>query len=149
MTFAKRDVAGMPARVARVSFSGELAYEINVEGDLGLAMWDAVLAAGRRAARAHPYGTEAMHVLRAEKGFVIVGQDTDGTATPHDLGMSWIVRRTTPTSSAGGRSSPGRHRARRPQAARRPAADRPGGLVARGRAARLARARGDAIRRCR
>jgi sarcosine oxidase subunit alpha len=40
-----------------------------------------------------PYGTEAMHVLRAEKGFVIVGQDTDGTVTPHDLGMGWIVRR--------------------------------------------------------
>ena len=38
-----------------------------------------------------PYGTETMHLLRAEKGFVIVGQDTDGTVTPHDLGMSWIV----------------------------------------------------------
>jgi sarcosine oxidase subunit alpha len=40
-----------------------------------------------------PYGTEAMHVLRAEKGFPIIGQDTDGTVTPHDLGMSWIVRK--------------------------------------------------------
>ena len=52
-----------------------------------------------------PYGTEAMHVLRAEKGFAIVGQDTDGTVTPHDLGMAWIVRRTKPTSSAGARSA--------------------------------------------
>ena len=75
-----------------MSFSGELTYEINVAGDLGLAMWDAVLAAGRPFGLT-PYGTESMHVLRAEKGFVIVGQDTDGTVTPHDLGMSWIVRR--------------------------------------------------------
>lgn len=86
------EVAGMPARVARVSFSGELAYEINVAGYLGLAMWDAVLAAGAPFGLT-PYGTEAMHVLRAEKGFVIVGQDTDGTVSPHDLGMSWIVRK--------------------------------------------------------
>lgn len=92
MTWREGDVAGMPARVARVSFSGELAYEINVVGHLGLAMWDAVLAAGQPFGLA-PYGTESMHVLRAEKGFVIVGQDTDGTVTPHDLGMSWIVRK--------------------------------------------------------
>ena len=80
----------MPARVARVSFSGELAYEINVAGWHGRAMWEAVMAAGEPFGIT-PYGTEAMHVLRAEKGFVIVGQDTDGTVTPHDLGMSWIV----------------------------------------------------------
>jgi sarcosine oxidase subunit alpha len=92
MTWREGHVAGIPARVARVSFSGELAYEINVAGDLGLALWDAVLAAGRPFGLT-PYGTESMHVLRAEKGFVIVGQDTDGTVTPHDLGMSWIVRR--------------------------------------------------------
>ena len=91
MTWRDGEVAGMPARVARVSFSGELAYEINVAGGFGLAMWDAVLDAGR-AFGLTPYGTESMHVLRAEKGFVIVGQDTDGTVTPHDLGMSWIVR---------------------------------------------------------
>ena len=92
MTWREGDVAGMPARVARVSFSGELAYEINVAGHLGLAMWDAVLEAGQPLGLT-PYGTESMHVLRAEKGFVIVGQDTDGTVTPHDLGMSWIVRK--------------------------------------------------------
>ncbi|MEP7059729.1 MAG: glycine cleavage T C-terminal barrel domain-containing protein [Actinomycetota bacterium] len=91
MTWRDGEVAGVPARVARVSFSGELAYEINVPGWFGLSMWEAVVEAGA----AHgitPYGTESMHVLRAEKGFVIVGQDTDGTATPHDLGMGWIVR---------------------------------------------------------
>ncbi|HEX7248312.1 MAG TPA: glycine cleavage T C-terminal barrel domain-containing protein, partial [Actinomycetota bacterium] len=92
MTWREGEVAGMPARVARVSFSGELAYEINVAGYLGSPMWEAVLAAGAPLGLT-PYGTESMHVLRAEKGFVIVGQDTDGTVTPHDLGMSWIVRK--------------------------------------------------------
>jgi sarcosine oxidase subunit alpha len=79
-------VAGVPARVARVSFSGELAYEISVVSHHGLELWQAVMDAG-----ATPYGTEAMHVLRAEKGYVIVGQETDGTQTPHDLGLGWIV----------------------------------------------------------
>jgi sarcosine oxidase subunit alpha len=90
MTWRDGSVAGIAARVARVSFSGELAYEINVPGWHGAALWEAVLEAGAPHGIA-PYGTEAMHVLRAEKGFVIVGQDTDGTVTPHDLGMSWIV----------------------------------------------------------
>ncbi len=93
MTWREGFVAGMPARVARVSFSGELAYEVNVAGWYGRAMWEALMAAGAPMAIT-PYGTEAMHVLRAEKGFVIVGQDTDGTVTPHDLGMSWIVNET-------------------------------------------------------
>jgi sarcosine oxidase, subunit alpha len=90
MTFRDGHVGGVSARLARVSFSGELAYEINVDGRHGLALWEAVVAAGEPFG-IEPYGTEAMHVLRAEKGFVIVGQDTDGTVTPHDLGMSWIV----------------------------------------------------------
>ena len=92
MRFLDGEVAGLQARVARVSFSGELAYELNVAGWHGLAMWEAVMAAGEPFGIT-PYGTEAMHVLRAEKGFPIVGQDTDGTVTPHDLGMSWIVRK--------------------------------------------------------
>ncbi len=90
MTWRDGTVAGIRARVARVSFSGELAYEINVAGTDGLAMWEAVIATGEPLGIA-PYGTESMHVLRAEKGFVIVGQETDGTATPDDLGMGWIV----------------------------------------------------------
>jgi sarcosine oxidase, subunit alpha len=90
MTWRDGVVAGMAARVARVSFSGELAYEINVAGSSGLAMWEAVMAAGEPFGIT-PYGTESMHVLRAEKGFVIVGQETDGTVTPDDLGMGWIV----------------------------------------------------------
>ncbi|MFI7420976.1 2Fe-2S iron-sulfur cluster-binding protein [Nonomuraea sp. NPDC049684] len=86
MRYAGTDVLGVPGRVFRISFSGELAYEVNVPWPYGRALWEAVLELG-----AVPYGTEAMHVLRAEKGFAIVGQETDGTVTPHDLGMSWIV----------------------------------------------------------
>jgi sarcosine oxidase, subunit alpha len=83
-------VAGIPARVCRISFSGELAFEVNVDGRHGLRLWEAVMSAGE----VTPYGTEGMHVLRAEKGYPIVGQDTDGTVTPHDLGMNWIVSKT-------------------------------------------------------
>ena len=80
-------MAGIPARVCRVSFSGELAYEVNVDGRRGLELWATIYAAGEIT----PYGTEAMHVLRAEKGYPIIGQETDGTVTPQDLGMDWIV----------------------------------------------------------
>jgi sarcosine oxidase subunit alpha len=90
MTWRDGHVAGVSARLARVSFSGELAIEVNVAGTDGLQAWEALFDAGE-AFGITPYGTEAMHVLRAEKGFVIVGQDTDGTQTPDDLGMSWIV----------------------------------------------------------
>jgi len=90
MTWRDGHVAGVPARLARVSFSGELAYELHVPAWHGLEVWEAVMAAGEPFG-IEPYGTEAMHVLRAEKGYVIVGQDTDGSVTPHDLGMDWIV----------------------------------------------------------
>ena len=90
MGFADGLLGGLPARVFRISFSGELAFEINVAADYGHALWTLIYAAGE-AYGITPYGTEAMHVLRAEKGFVIVGQDTDGSVTPADLGMDWIV----------------------------------------------------------
>lgn len=96
-------VSGLSARVFRISFSGELAYEINVESGHGHLLWEAVMAAGA----AHgitPYGTETMHVLRAEKGFIIVGQDTDGSVTPIDLGMAWAVGMKKPFSFIGRRS---------------------------------------------
>ncbi|HJU23324.1 MAG TPA: sarcosine oxidase subunit alpha family protein [Casimicrobiaceae bacterium] len=83
-------LAGIPVRIARVSFSGELAYEVYVCANEAQHVWDALIDAGAVFGIA-PYGTEAMHVLRAEKGYVIVGQDTDGSVTPHDLGMGWIV----------------------------------------------------------
>ncbi|MEU5880640.1 2Fe-2S iron-sulfur cluster-binding protein [Spirillospora sp. NPDC047279] len=79
-------VAGLPARVFRISYSGEPAYEINVPSWHGLTLWEAVVNAG-----ATPYGTETMHVLRAEKGYIVVGQETDGTVTPADAGLSWTL----------------------------------------------------------
>ncbi|MEV8016996.1 sarcosine oxidase subunit alpha family protein [Streptomyces sp. NPDC086554] len=91
MAFRETTLAsGIPARVCRISFSGELAYEINVSAWYGLDVWEEVDAIGRPY-DITPYGTETMHVLRAEKGFIIVGQDTDGTVTPQDAGMEWVV----------------------------------------------------------
>ncbi len=94
---AWRDTAvdGVHVRVARVSFSGELAYEVNVMGWYATALWERLIAAGERYGIT-PYGTETMHVLRAEKGYPIIGQDTDGTNTPQDLGMSWAVSKKKP-----------------------------------------------------
>jgi len=83
-------VAGIPARIFRISFSGELAYEIHVASDFGLALWEVLFTRGQKYGIT-PYGTETMHLLRAEKGFIIVGQETDGTVTPIDLQMDWIV----------------------------------------------------------
>ncbi|WP_375424137.1 2Fe-2S iron-sulfur cluster-binding protein [uncultured Friedmanniella sp.] len=90
MTWRDTEAAGLPARVARISFSGELAYEVNVAWSDAAALWDAVWAVGEPLGLT-PYGTEAMHVLRAEKGYPIIGQDTDGTVTPQDLGMGWAI----------------------------------------------------------
>ena len=77
----KEDICGIPTRLFRVSFTGELGFEINVPSHYGLALWEILMAEGAKY-RITPYGTEAMHVLRAEKGYIIVGQDTDGTVTP-------------------------------------------------------------------
>ncbi len=95
MTVQEHVIRGVGARVFRIGFSGELTFEINVPSHYGKAMWTAVLAAGEPFGIT-PYGTEAMHVLRAEKGFIIAGQDTDGTVTPQDLGMDWVVSGTKP-----------------------------------------------------
>jgi sarcosine oxidase subunit alpha len=90
MSYREGVAAGVPARVMRISFSGELAYEVNVSANDALHVWKALMAAGEPYGIT-PYGTEAMHVLRAEKGFIIIGQDTDGSVTPVDLGMQWII----------------------------------------------------------
>jgi sarcosine oxidase subunit alpha len=90
MTWRDGQIAGVPARLARVSFSGELAVEVHVAGWHGRHVWEALLTAGQPLGLT-PYGTGTMDVLRAEKGFIIVGQDTDGTVTADDLGMSWAV----------------------------------------------------------
>ena len=90
MSYRDARLVGLPVRIFRISFTGELSYEINTQSRLGLALWRNLMAAGEEYGLT-PYGTEAMHVLRAEKGFIIVGQETDGSVTPHDLGMDWIV----------------------------------------------------------
>ncbi|MEU1519995.1 sarcosine oxidase subunit delta family protein [Streptomyces sp. NPDC005811] len=95
MAWRDTTVAGIEARVCRISFSGELAYEINVSPWHALTLWEAVHEAGTPYGIT-PYGTETMHVLRAEKGYPIIGQDTDGTITPQDLGMSWAVSKKKP-----------------------------------------------------
>ena len=92
MTMKTAMLAGMPVTLFRVSFSGELAFEINIDSRRALAMWQRVMEAGREF-QITPYGTETMHVLRAEKGFFIAGQDTDGSVTPVDLGMHWLLSR--------------------------------------------------------
>ena len=96
-------VAGVGARVFRISFTGELSYEINVPAHYGRHIWEALIAAGEEF-DITPYGTESMHVLRAEKGFIIVGQDTDGSMTPADMNMDWVVGKNKTFSFIGKRS---------------------------------------------
>lgn len=93
MSYRAGTVAEVAARVMRISFSGELAYEINVPAIFGRHVWEAVMDAGAPYGMT-PYGTETMHVLRAEKGYIIVGQDTDGSVTPIDLGMEAMIAKT-------------------------------------------------------
>ena len=96
MSVKEGTVAGCSdARVFRISFTGELSFEINVPWHHGRRLWEALMAAGAEHGIT-PYGTEAMHVLRPERGFIIVGQETDGTTTPQDLGMDWIVSKKKP-----------------------------------------------------
>ena len=90
MAWRDTTLDGVHIRIGRVSFSGELAYEVNVPGWYATAVWERLIAAGEPHGIT-PYGTETMHVLRAEKGYPIIGQDTDGTVTPQDLGLSWAV----------------------------------------------------------
>jgi sarcosine oxidase subunit alpha len=93
MSFRDAHVGGVPVRVFRISFTGELSYEINIKASFGLWLWERVIEFGQKYGIT-PYGTEAMHLLRAEKGFVIVGQETDGTVTPIDLGYAGMVKKS-------------------------------------------------------
>ncbi|GAB5471494.1 MAG: sarcosine oxidase subunit alpha [Rhodospirillales bacterium] len=93
MSVTDGTVAGRQARIFRVSFTGEASFEVSVPSSYGLGLWEALMRAGAKYG-ASPFGTEAMHVLRAEKGFIIVGQETDGSVNPLDLGMDWIVSKT-------------------------------------------------------
>lgn len=102
MAWREGVVADIPGRIFRISFTGELSYEINVNANYGLALWERLIEAGKKY-NLTPYGTETMHVLRAEKGFIIVGQDTDGAVTPEDLGMEWAIARRKKFSFVGKR----------------------------------------------
>ncbi|OWU84568.1 sarcosine oxidase subunit alpha [Oceanicola sp. 22II-s10i] len=90
MAWEDRDLAGIRARIYRISFSGELSYEIAVPASQGLALWEALMDAGAEFGIT-PYGTEALHVMRAEKGFIMIGDETDGTVIPQDLGLNWAI----------------------------------------------------------
>jgi sarcosine oxidase subunit alpha len=90
MSVREGRICGVPTRLFRMSFTGERGFEVNVPADYGRAVWEAIWAEGQKHG-ACAYGTEAMHVLRAEKGYIIVGQDTDGTVTPGDAGLDWAI----------------------------------------------------------
>lgn len=103
MSWIDATVAGVKARIFRISFTGELSFEINVPANLGLSVWQHIMDAGAEF-EITPYGTETMHILRAEKGFIIVGQDTDGSVTPQDLDMNWVISPNKSFSCIGKRS---------------------------------------------
>jgi sarcosine oxidase, subunit alpha len=90
MGFADGTLGGFPVRAYRISFSGELSYEVAVPASHGAAFWDVLMREGA-ALGAMPYGTEALHIMRAEKGFIMIGDETDGTVIPQDLGLAWAI----------------------------------------------------------
>ena len=90
MEWREGTLGGFRARVHRISFSGELSFEVAVPASEGRAFWDALIAAGEEFG-VMPYGTEAMHIMRAEKGFIMIGDETDGTVIPQDLNLQWAI----------------------------------------------------------
>ncbi|MEL6958567.1 MAG: sarcosine oxidase subunit alpha family protein [Pseudomonadota bacterium] len=90
MQWKDGEIGGFEARAYRISFSGELSYEIAVKASEGQAFWDALMEAGHEFG-VMPYGTECLHILRAEKGFIMIGDETDGTVIPQDLGLNWAL----------------------------------------------------------
>lgn len=102
MQWKQAVVAGIPARIYRISFTGETSFEINVSANYGLTLWNKVIEAGEKY-DITPYGTETMHVLRAEKGFPIIGQDTDGSISANNMGMGPMIKMDKPFSFIGKR----------------------------------------------
>ncbi|MGB2356557.1 MAG: sarcosine oxidase subunit alpha family protein, partial [Planktomarina sp.] len=90
MAWADGTIGGIDCRAYRISFSGELSYEIAVPANQGLAFWEMLMEAGAEFG-AMPYGTECLHIMRAEKGFIMIGDETDGTVIPQDLGLNWAI----------------------------------------------------------
>lgn len=84
-------VAGVPARLMRVGFVGELGYEIHAPADCALHVWNSLMQAGKQF-DIRPFGVEAQRLLRLEKGHIIVSQDTDGLTSPYDAAMGWAVK---------------------------------------------------------
>ncbi len=95
MSVREGKICGVPTRLFRMSFTGEMGFEVNVPADFGPAIWEVIRAEVEKAGGC-AYGTETMHILRAEKGYIIVGQDTDGTVTPDDASLSWAVGKKKP-----------------------------------------------------
>jgi len=91
-------VAGVPCRIMRIGFTGELSYEIHVPAGCTQHVWDALLAAAPQpgAAQPVPFGLEAQRVLRLEKGHIIVSQDTDAATDPIAADMAWAVKLDKP-----------------------------------------------------
>ena len=89
MGYIEGDLFGVPARIFRISFSGELAYEINVQSDHGLFMWEKMMEIGKEFG-IQPYGTEALSTLRIEMGHV-AGPELDGRTIPYDVSLDGMV----------------------------------------------------------
>ena len=88
-------VAGVPVRVMRIGFTGELSFELHCPSSFAPALWDRLLDVGK----AHDlrlYGLEASRILRLEKGHILIGQDTDALTTPDELGFGWAVSKKKP-----------------------------------------------------
>ena len=90
MGWAEGELGGIPVRIYRISFSGELSFEIAVKAGYARQLWDLLMTVGRQF-DVMPYGTEALHIMRAEKGFIMIGDETDGTVIPQDLGLDWAI----------------------------------------------------------
>ena len=102
MTLRETRFAGSPLRVARVSFTGDVSFELSIRRGKAPDLWQALVAAARRHGAA-PIGVEALSILRAEKGYIMIGKDTDGETMPHDLGFG-IPRKTKTAAFIGDRS---------------------------------------------
>ena len=90
MTFKTFNYKDTQARIMRASFTGELGYEIYISPNHALSLWEEIFKYGKEFDLV-PYGTETMHLLRAEKGYVVIGQETDGTVTPIDINFNWMI----------------------------------------------------------
>lgn len=95
-------VAGIPARLLRVGFVGELGYEVHVPQHCGEVLWDVMMEAGQ-AEGIKPFGIETQRLLRLEKGHIIIGQDTDAMSHPGEVHLAWAIARKKPFF-VGGRS---------------------------------------------